>query len=107
MVLTDYQKVPLQDAFKKAMLGDKERAADDTTYLLYGGYNPLTVQITHILNNKAGLAWTSYSHTAVPIGTSAMGGGEDSFNGYYENTDGAKKIMEFMGVDYTLQMAQN
>ncbi|TVM33011.1 alkaline phosphatase [Oceanidesulfovibrio marinus] len=107
MVLTDYQKVQLQDAFKQAMLGDKERAADDTTYLLYGGYNPLTVQITHILNNKAGLAWTSYSHTAVPIGTSAMGVGEDSFNGYYDNTDVAKKLMAVMGVDSKVHMAQN
>ncbi|WP_456325699.1 alkaline phosphatase, partial [Desulfonauticus submarinus] len=67
-------------------------------YLLYGGYDPLTVTITHILNNKAGIGWTSYKHTAVPVPTSAIGVNADTFNGYYDNTDIAKKIMRCLEI---------
>ncbi|TVM17345.1 alkaline phosphatase [Oceanidesulfovibrio indonesiensis] len=99
LVLTDYQKQLLEKAFEQTMKGEKERAESEETFLLYGGYNPLSIKITHILNNKAGLGWTSYSHTGVPVGTSAMGVGADTFNGYYENTDVAKKIMAVMGLE--------
>ncbi|MDQ7032439.1 MAG: alkaline phosphatase, partial [Desulfonauticus sp.] len=71
---------------------------DPQTYLLYGGYDPLTVTITHLLNNKAGIGWTSYKHTGVPVPTSAIGVGANLFNGYYDNTDIAKKIMQVMGI---------
>jgi alkaline phosphatase len=34
-------------------------------YIAYGTYDPLTVTITHILNRKAGIAWTSCAHTDI------------------------------------------
>jgi len=34
----------------------------------------------------------------VPVSTSALGVGAHIFNGYYDNTDVAKKIMSVMGV---------
>ena len=67
-------------------------------YLLYGSYDPFVVAITHILNQKAGLGWTTYSHTGLPVGTSAIGMSSDMFNGFYDNTDIAKKLMTIMGV---------
>ncbi len=106
LALTDFQKEQLQAAFDEAMKGEKERADDEGTYLLYGGYNPLTVKITHILNQKAGLAWTSYKHTGVPVATSAMGVGSDLFNGYYDNTDIALKVMAVMGVEPKVHSAE-
>jgi alkaline phosphatase len=51
------------------------------------------------LNNKAGLGWTSYKHTGVPVTTSAMGKGAEIFNGYYDNTAVALKIMSIMGIE--------
>ena len=71
MALTDLELNVLRDAFKQSMLGEKERAKDDYTFLLYGGYEPLAVKLTTILNNKAGIGWTSYAHTGVPVQTSA------------------------------------
>ena len=62
--------------------------------LYYGGYDPFTVTVTHILNNKAGIDWTTYSHTGIPVPVFAMGQCQELFNGYYDNTDVAKKIME-------------
>ncbi|HPP07018.1 MAG TPA: alkaline phosphatase, partial [Syntrophorhabdaceae bacterium] len=86
MALTDIELNVLREAFKQSMAGIKERAKDDYTYLLYGGYEPLTVKLTTILNNKAGIGWTSYSHTGAPVPVSALGVGASLFNGYYDQT---------------------
>ena len=84
----------LQDAFERTITGDKERAGDEFTWLLYGYYEPLTVTITHLLNERAGLAWTSYSHTGIPVPTFAKGAGQELFHGYYDNTDIFHKLIE-------------
>lgn len=97
MAFTDRELAVLREAFKQSMLGEKERARDDYTYLLYGGYEPLSVKLTTILNNKAGLAWTSYSHTGVPVQTSAVGVGARAFNGYYDQTDIHAKLLKISG----------
>lgn len=94
--LTDYEVAELKKAFEQSMSGVEVKSPVD--YLLYGGYDPLTVKITHIINRKAGLAWTSYSHTGVPVITSAKGVGSEAFNGYYDNTDVARKLMSIMGL---------
>jgi alkaline phosphatase len=66
---------------------------DEELAVIYGYYDPFTVTITHILNNKAGIDWTSYSHTGVPVPVFALGQGQHIFNGYYDNTDIAKYII--------------
>ena len=98
MALNDLELKALKNAFKQSMIGKKERAKDDYTYLLYGGYEPLSVKLTTILNNKAGIGWTSYSHTGVPVQTSALGVGAEMFNGYYDQTDIYTKIMKITGL---------
>lgn len=105
MVLKPHEIEQLQEAFKLSMAGDKVKSGNPTTALLYGGYEPLTVTITHILNQKAGLAWTSYKHTGVPVSTSAMGAGAELFNGYYDNTEVALKIMAAMGIPARIHVA--
>jgi alkaline phosphatase len=97
MLLADYEVAMLQDAYARSLAGDTEKAEGDE-YLLYGEYDPLSVTLTHLLNRKAGLGWTSYKHTGVPVSTSAMGAGQELFNGFYDNTDVAKKIMQSMGL---------
>ena len=105
MVLEPYQIETLRQAFGRSMGGESETAKDASTAMLYGGYDPLTISLTHVLNNKAGLGWTSYSHTGVPVTTSAMGLGADRFNGYYDNTDVGLKIMAIMGFAPQVQFA--
>ena len=95
-VLSDFEIAELQDAFNRSMDDNWKQNAKE--YLIYGDYEPLAVTVTHLLNQKAGLAWTSYKHTGVPVTTSAIGVNEQSFNGSYDNTDVAKKIMSAMGV---------
>lgn len=68
---------------------------------------PWAVTLTHILDQKAGMGWTSYKHTGVPVSTSAIGVGAKQFNGSYDNTDIATKIMESMGIAPKVYLATN
>jgi alkaline phosphatase len=98
LVLTDYEIEKLQNGFAQSMLPGSDRESTQESALLYGSYDPLSVSITHIINNKAGLGWTSYAHTGVPVPVYAYGTGADLFNGYYDNTDVFKKICEICGL---------
>ncbi|QGY40985.1 alkaline phosphatase [Pseudodesulfovibrio cashew] len=95
MVLADYETASIQAAFQRSMAGEKVKGGE---YLLYGDYDPLAVTLTHVLNQKAGLGWTSYKHTGVPVSTSAVGVDAALFNGSYDNKDVATKIMSAMGM---------
>ena len=60
-VLADFEVAQLKEAFDRSM--DNSWKENKEQYLIYGNYEPLSVTITHLLNQKAGLAWTSYKHT--------------------------------------------
>ncbi|HRQ29228.1 MAG TPA: alkaline phosphatase, partial [Saprospiraceae bacterium] len=45
-----------------------------------------------ILSEKAGIGWTTHSHSGVPVPVYAKGAGSADFNGFYDNTDLSKKI---------------
>ena len=98
--LSDYQKAQMERAFDKSMAEYKGKAdsRSEEEYLLYGGYEALTVTLTHFVNNNAGFAWTSYSHTGLPVPVMAKGNGCAEFQGLYDNTDLAKKLARSMSV---------
>ncbi len=85
LILTDYEYNRLYKAYKMTMDGYKQ--LDEEQYVLYGSYEPLTVTITHILNNKSGIDFSSYAHTGLPVPVFALGNGAEVFAGYYNNTD--------------------
>ena len=95
--LNDYQKEKLEDAYDKSMVGANDNK-DDENKLLYGGYEPIIVTITHILNERASIGWTSYSHTGVPVPVFAVGADSGRFAGFYDNTDIAKQMAKAMGI---------
>lgn len=86
LLLTEWEMQKLKAAYDKSMSDSKEKLTDEE-YILYGTYEPLTVTITHIINNKSGISFTSYSHTGLPVAVFAKGAGEELFGGYYDNTD--------------------
>jgi alkaline phosphatase len=102
MYLKDFELEDLKAAYARSMAGSVK--AEGRDYLLYGGYEPFSVTLTHLLNQKAGLAWTSYSHTGVPVLTSATGVKAEIFNGFYDNTDLFTKIVEAMGLTAVVAM---
>ena len=93
-VLTDGEYAKLQAAFAESMLPADQRSKNDETALLYGGYDPLSVTLTHIINNKAGIGWTSYAHTGVPVSVYAMGVCSELFGGSYDNTGVFDRMVE-------------
>ncbi|MCS7232887.1 MAG: alkaline phosphatase [Synergistetes bacterium] len=99
LALTEDEINELRKAFSMSMLPREERPKDEITYRLYGGYEPLAVKVTHILNQKAGIGWTSYSHTALPVPVYAIGFGAEEFKGYYDNTDLFYKMCKVMKID--------
>ncbi len=97
--LSPLQKEQMEKAFKRSMGNEVERSSKEEEALLYGNYEPLTVQITHTLNQMAGIGWTSYSHTGVPVPVFAQGVNQDIFGGYYDNTDLFGKMAAAMGLN--------
>lgn len=49
-----------------------------------------------IFNNRAGIAWTSTAHTALPVITSASGVRSGEFKGFIDNTDIPKIIAKIL-----------
>jgi alkaline phosphatase len=96
--ISDFQKQQLEFAFQRSMGDEIERPVAEDQYLLYGGYEPLTVKITQLMNQTAGIGWTSYAHTGVPVSTFASGAHQELFGGYYDNTDIFRKLASAMNL---------
>jgi alkaline phosphatase len=95
--LNDFQKQKLEDAYDQSMCETNDNSTAENTFL-YSGYNPFIVTLTHILNEKASIGWTSYSHTGVPVPVFAQGDAASSFAGFYDNTDIAKRLSLVMAL---------
>jgi alkaline phosphatase len=104
--LNAYQKEKLEDAFDKSLCGSNDNSTEENA-LLYGGYEPIIVTITHILNERASIGWTSYSHTGVPVPVFAIGRSAQRFAGFYDNTDIAKQMAKAMGIWQPLPIKKN
>lgn len=96
LVMTDLELQQLQDAYTRTMEGGGELTQEE--YLLYGSYDPLTVTITHILDNKSGVHFSSYSHTGLPVAVFALGVGQQAFCGFYDNTQIYHNLAALTGV---------
>jgi alkaline phosphatase len=104
-VLTDWEAETLKTAYERTLAdfaaaeAGEEISYSQEEYLLYGGYTPFTVTLTHLVNNKCGVDFTSYSHTGVPVAVFADGAGAELFNGYYDNTAIFDKLVELTDVE--------
>ena len=96
LALTNLELKQLKTAFEHSSSNKNEKQKEDQYYLLYGNYDPFTVAACHILSNKAGIGWTSYSHTAAPVPIRSIGQGAQLFTGYFDNTDIAKHLMRMI-----------
>jgi alkaline phosphatase len=92
--LQPFEVDTIRKGLETTLIPPKKRPENEDAYFKdYGNYEPLTVALTHVLNNKAGIGWTTFSHTGLPSPVSAVGAGSEMFIGYYDNTDIFKKIM--------------
>ena len=89
----------LRAAYEKSINGTASSKYEQEEYVLYGTYEPLSVTLTHIINNKSGISFTSYSHTGLPVAVLADGVGAEAFNGYYDNTGIFDRMAAMLKVD--------
>ena len=75
MLINERELKQLQQAFEQQKLPDAARV---------------------IINGKAGIGWTSASHTALPVLTTSIGCGAELFIGFIDNTDIALKLKSLL-----------
>ena len=104
LVLTDYEVTELKKAYDLTLKGGFGTDANGKSlqtqeeYVQYGTYTPFSVTVTHLLNNKSGINFSSYSHTGLPAAVYASGVGSELFVGGYDNTDIYKKLASLLGI---------
>ncbi|MGN0316001.1 MAG: alkaline phosphatase [Fusicatenibacter sp.] len=99
LVMTQYEYETLKAAYDTTMARTGEETEfSQEEYVKYGSYEPLTVTITHILNNKSGVNFGSYAHTGLPVEVLVQGVGQENFDGYYDNTEIYAKLANLTGV---------
>ncbi len=91
MLLSDSDAARLRRAWRISAGNDREAIARE-----YGGYEPLAVTAAGILAEKAGIGWTTFAHTALPVMTAATGVDAGEFSNFSDNTDIAKKIRRML-----------
>ena len=67
---------------------------------MYSGKNnnQLAKTVVALLDEKAGIGWTTGSHTGVNVPVYAIGPGSEKFSGYIDNTDIPKIIEQSIGI---------
>ena len=101
MILTEKDMEMFEAAYEQTMTPIDERDLTDQGYrLLYGTYRaePIVITATHIINNKAGIGWSTTSHSALPAAVFARGAGQETFSGFYDNTDVFNKIKALLEI---------
>ena len=88
----------LMSAYDMSMIDPDIRAFGMSEYVSYGFYDPFTTTVIKIINKKAGIAWSTYSHSAMPVPVLALGKGEENFTGFYRNTEIFEKLKAIMKV---------
>lgn len=75
---------------------NREKSDQLTAYDMHEG-ETMSSLCVRIMSEKAGMGWTTLSHTGVAVPVRAIGAGAETFNGYYDNTDIPRKIMAASG----------
>jgi len=96
LALADFEEEQLKEAFEKSLIYEKKMKYNDQFYLLYGSYDPLTVTACHLISQKAGIGWTTFSHTASPIPVRAIGIGGEQFSGFFDNAEMGSKVINIL-----------
>ena len=88
--MTDYEKDLLKAAYEKTLSGNGSYTEADT--LAYSTRTPLTVEATRLAGRRAGVGFSTFVHTASPVGIWAKGKFSETFAGTGDNTDVYNKL---------------
>jgi alkaline phosphatase len=100
MALTDSEIDTLRKAWSQSVAREKGSPGGDHARVRHEARrDPLAIALTTIMSNKAGLGWTTFDHTGIPVPASALGVGAELFNGYYGLAEIHGKIMKSTGLE--------
>ncbi|MDE7136098.1 MAG: alkaline phosphatase, partial [Muribaculaceae bacterium] len=85
----------LRQAFEKTFKSDSSSERQET---LYADINPFPVEVFKIINDAAGIGWTTLSHTGSIVPLYAIGSGAELFIGQNDNTQIPLKILKAVGL---------
>mgnify|MGYP003417310986 FL=1 len=86
--VTDEEEKTLQTAYENMM------RQQESLKTLYADINALAAKAKELVNHKAGLGWTTHSHTATAVPVFAVGVGAERFTGWMDNSDIAPRIYQ-------------
>jgi alkaline phosphatase len=89
----------LKAAYNESVLAPLTSEQKKANKSKYGSNEPLAVVSIQILNQLAGIGWTSTSHTGSHVPVYAIGAGQNLFSGQMDNTDIPKRIAKAMGIN--------
>jgi len=95
MAFTKEEKAEIEKAFAHDLEAARKGLKDDERYDA-SKISKLPTTIKSIFSHKCGIGWTSGSHTALPVLTTAGGPGAERFTGFIDNTDIAKILKDLV-----------
>ena len=94
--LEEFEQIQLKEAYDYYF--SQETIYNSTSlYELYGDYNPIAITATTIINNRAAVGFTTWSHTAAMVPVYSIGVGSEEFSQKMDNTEFKTKIEKIMG----------
>lgn len=90
VALTPEETAELSEMFENMMAGRNSAPDQETLYATFDGFS---ARVFELLNDKAGLGFTTIKHTGAPVPVFAVGVGASEFSGVNDNTDLPRKIL--------------
>lgn len=92
---SDEEMIKISKAFDYYFYKKSDLSAVEL-YNNYESINPLAIIFSKILSSRAGVGFTTWSHTAAKVPVYSQGKYSDIFNGGLDNTDFYKRLVELM-----------
>ena len=93
--VSDKDKQILQEKFEKTF--NMRNSADQKT--LYASFNEFAVEVFRLINNAAGVIFTTTGHSGNPVPVFAIGVGADKFKSFQNNIDIPVNIRKIVGIE--------
>lgn len=91
--LTEEETAELSKMFEDMMEGRNSAPDQETLYATFDGFS---ARVFNLLNDKAGLGFTTIKHTGAAVPVFAIGPGSEILNGVNDNTDLPRKILSLI-----------
>jgi len=95
ITLTEIENSKLNSAFDYYFY-DNTSLSENELYEIYGSYNPIASSYVDIVNTRASVSFSTWSHTGTRVPVYSIGRKAELFSGGIDNTDFHRKICEFM-----------